>query len=227
MERMVRAIRAIGLAAAFAGGLSACALDRSVLDVRAPDAAGAPPPAAGVAKIVEVRDRRSFEVNPSDPSRPSLGSADEIRDPAITARAIGRKRNTYGQALGDVVLPEGRTVAELVRDGARRALQDKGWAVVEPSSPDYARALPLALDVDQFWSWFTPGFAAITVRFVALVEMRGEQLVGATSSQAAATAQYEGLAATESVWTDVLTRGIAELTTRMRDRLRAPAEVPR
>jgi hypothetical protein len=34
----------------------------------------------------------------------------------VKARAIGRKRNTYGKALGDMVLEGGQTVEGVVRE---------------------------------------------------------------------------------------------------------------
>ncbi len=226
MTDFLRPLLTLIVVAVGASGLTACALSRSVIDLP-PAAPTIAMPPAGIAKIVEIRDRRTFDVNPSDPSRPSLGSADEIKDPAITSRAIGRKRNAYGQALGDVVLPENRTVVDVVREAARRALQERGWAVVEPASGEYARALPLSLDVDQFWAWFTPGFWAVTVRFVGLVEMTGDPLIGATSSQAAATSAVETGAAFESVWAETITKGVEDLTAKMKERIRTPAEVPR
>ena len=204
--------------------LSACALGRSVIEVTPPASAAIAGTAA--VKITEVRDTRRFTVNPRDPSEPSLGEAAEINDPKITARAIGRKRGGFGAALGDVALPEGSTVAGLVRDAAQTALQDKGYRVVNETSPDYAAALPLALVVDRFWAWFTPGFFSVTATFKASVVMTGDPLIGGTPMSADGFASTSGLAVTESDWTDVVQRGLADLTARMRERIKAPAEIP-
>ena len=61
--------------------------------------------------IESVTDERIFQENPKSQDIPSLGlggsaNATEI----IRKRAIGRKRNTYGKALGDILLEEGQTV---------------------------------------------------------------------------------------------------------------------
>jgi hypothetical protein len=134
---------------------------RSVIDVNVPQAAA--PDAGQPLKIVAVRDLRKFDVNPLDPSKPSIGAAKEIQDTKITSHAIGRKRGGYGNAMGDLALPESKTAASVVRDAVRTALQRRGYRVVEESSSDYGRALPMSVDVDQFWAWMKPGFVELTL----------------------------------------------------------------
>jgi hypothetical protein len=201
--------------------LSACALGRSVVDVQTPTSRASTGP--GLARISEVRDLRKFEAAPRDPSTPSLGDAGDINDPGITARAIARKRNSYGAALGDFLLPEGTTVADLVRRAAEKALQDAGYTVVDEKSPNYAKALPLALDVDQFWAWFTPGFFLPTVEFKSLVTMKGDALVGRDTAPASGTAAYDSVFMVESDWTETVEKGLADLSDKMRERIRPPA----
>jgi hypothetical protein len=75
------------LVALFAIG---CATSRGV--VPAPTLASANPASGPAVKILRVADLRKFEVAPREPSTPSLQGG-EIHDPAITARAIARKRN--------------------------------------------------------------------------------------------------------------------------------------
>jgi uncharacterized lipoprotein YajG len=209
------------LAPALAGLLlSGCALGRSVVEI--------PPPASGAAvegkvpaKIVEVQDSRKFEASPPNPSTPSLGNPSEINDPKITARAIARKRGGYGQAFGDVVLPEGRTVAGLVRTAAEKALRERGYKIVDEKSPEYANAFPLALNIDQFWAWFTPGLLSVTVEYQSLVTMKGEALVGAGSATVNGYVKYETAAVFESTWADTIRRGVEDLGNKMRDKIKA------
>ncbi len=223
--RFISSLRPIAVPILIAVTLSACALGRSVIEVTPPASAASSGTAA--VKITEVRDTRRFTINPRDPSEPSLGEAAEINDPKITARAVGRKRGGFGAALGDVALPEGTTVAGLVRGAAQTALQDKGYRIVNETSPDYAAALPLALDIDQFWAWFTPGFFSVTATFKARVVMKGDPLIGAAPTTADGFASRSGLAVTEADWTDVVQKGLADLTARMSERIKAPAEIPR
>lgn len=74
---------------------------------------------------MRVTDRRVFEADPDDPSTPSLKGG-EIHNTATTSRAIARKRGGFGKAWGDILLPEGRTVAHLMEEALTRAFQDAG-----------------------------------------------------------------------------------------------------
>ena len=174
MRRLQALIRAIAVPALLGLCVSGCALGRSVIDVSVPPPTNASDDSKQVVKITEVRDLRHFEVNPNDPSQPSLAKADEIQDSKITAHAIGRKRGGYGNALGDLALPENKTVASVVKDAARTAFQERGYKVVDEGSPDYERAIPIALDVGQFWAWIKPGFAEITLSLESQVTMKGK-----------------------------------------------------
>jgi hypothetical protein len=212
--------RAMGVAILLALTLAACATSRSVVDIQPPVSRAAA--GAGLARIGEVRDLRKFEIEPRDPAVPSLGDAAEISDPRITARALARKRNTFGKALGDVMLPEGSSVAALVRGAARKALQDAGYTVVDEKSPDYAKAPILAVDIEEFWAWITPGFSAITIEFNSLVALKGDALIGANGASAKGVANYAGQAVFESDWTKTIADGLDDLTDKMRARVRAP-----
>jgi hypothetical protein len=175
-QSMIRRRSGLALCFVLGVGLSACATSRSVISVdvpnRGPEAAGVP------AKIIEVVDSRKFSVDPHNPSLPSIGNASEITDPKLTSRAVGRKRNGFGAALGDIVLPEGQAVPGLVRSAAQQALREKGYRVVEPDSPDYAAAAPLALNIEQFWTWMRPGFSELKFYFEASVTIKGSDLPG-------------------------------------------------
>ncbi len=151
--------------------LSGCATSRSVVTV-APAAAPANPADGVPVKVEKVEDLRVFESAPSQPDIPSLSDGD-IANPATKARAIGRKRNSYGKALGDVLLPEGQTVAELVRTSLISSLRESGYRVLSPSDPGYAQAAPLQIRIRKFWSWFQPGFWSIQTHNRSEVELTG------------------------------------------------------
>lgn len=217
MSRVFSLLKGLAIAAALGSSLSACALNRSVVEIKSPQSTATETKA--VAKITDVRDLRPFEVNPVSPSMPSLGDAAEIRDPKLTSRAIGRKRNGYGMALGDVVLPENTNVATLVRNAARRALQDKGYRVVDETSPEFNAALPLAIDVEQFWAWVTPGFFEGSMDFNARAKLSGPLV-----DQSPATvfgAYHKGIgAAFESYWIESVQGGVDDLVEKMKVRLK-------
>ena len=197
---------------------SGCALGRSVVTVQAPTAGASD--SKDYAKIIEVRDSRKFEIDPPKPSIPSLGEAADLSNPQITARAIARKRGGFGKAFGDVVLPEGSTVAGLVRSAAEKALQDKGYNVVDDKSPEYANAKALSVEIDQFWAWFTPGFVSVSVDFQSDVSLRGSELVGPDPQIASSHVHYETAAVFESTWADTVRRGVDDLVQRIEEKLR-------
>lgn len=219
-------LKSIAIVALLGLTLSACALGRSEIDVKSPASMAAEGTTA--VKITEVRDSRVFTAAPKDPSEPSLEKAAELDDPKITARAVGRKRGGFGAVLGDVVLPEGITVVGLVRDAAQAALQDKGYKVVDQSSPDYSSALPLALDIDKFWAWVSPGFTSVDVSFKSRIVMTGDPLVGAEPVSAEGFANYSsGVGIFESDWTALIQKGLEDLAVKMKSRIKTPSEIGR
>jgi hypothetical protein len=69
------------------------------------------PEAGKPAFIRSITDERVFHLMSPDPRIPTIGVGGEA---GIQARAVGRKRNGYGEAMGDVILQDG-TVMSLVR----------------------------------------------------------------------------------------------------------------
>jgi hypothetical protein len=150
--------------------LSACAVSRSEITI--------PPevstqPANGVAVVVSPMDARRFEAAPATPSIPSLKEPSQINDTQITSRALARKRNGYGAALGDVLLAPPQTVASLVGDAVTAGLRDSGYRVLEPNDPSYASAPKVNVRIVEFWSWVTPGFAQIKLDNVTQLVLDG------------------------------------------------------
>lgn len=189
-------------AALLAGLLgSGCATNRGIMDVQftVPE-----DPASGKAvKIVRVTDRRMFEAAPRDPSVPSL-KGNEIEDKAITSRAIARKRNGYGKALGDILLPEGRTVEDLVRESLTSSFREAGYRVVE----DGDKAVPVEADIDQFWAWFTPGFWALSLEFETEVKIKGNLPSYKNGKTVRGYVKLHSQAATTAAWQNTIQKGL-------------------
>lgn len=151
--------------------LSGCATSRGVLEIQEP--AASVNPAEGVAlKFERISDNRKFEINPKQPDIPSLKN-NEINDQLITSRAIARKRNSYGKALGDILLPEGQTVVGVVEKSLTRGLRENGYRVLIEGEAGYDDALPLEVDIEEFWGWFSPGFWSIEINFKTLIRVYG------------------------------------------------------
>jgi len=226
MNHALRAARTLLIPVLLGISLSACALGRSEVMVTPPVSAMAASLSAPAVKIVDVRDLRQFTPNPRDPSEPSIGELSEINDPRITSRLIGRKRGGYGNAMGDVAFPEGTTVQSLVSSAAQAALQNKGYRVVGETSSDYAQALPLALDIEKYWSWLNFGAFSGSVNTKATIVMKGEPVSGSPATAEMVISSSE-VVATEAIWSRVIQTGLDELTTKMAEKIRPASELRR
>lgn len=145
--------------------VTGCATNRGVLDITTePSVAAASTGHKGVIKFASVIDKREFQINPRQANIPSLKD-NKINDSYITERAIARKRNGYGKALGDIVLPDGATVPQLVEQLLTHEFTRHGYHVAKPGDQEYEQAIPFDVEVNKFWGWFNPGFWSISISF--------------------------------------------------------------
>lgn len=112
---------------------SRCATTRGELDIRVP--ATANPANEAPVPLVQVRNERVFQIRPSSANIPSLMD-DDINNKALTLRAVARKRNGFGKAPGEILLPEGRTVELLVKEALTRAFREAGDRVLVPGDTE-------------------------------------------------------------------------------------------
>ena len=145
---MVRKILAVVALLLLAG----CATNRAEVDILPPGNSQTPAPSNGKKVYISAVDDRAFQIKPSRFDTPSL-KYDEIDDKSITERAIGRKRNNYNMPIGDVLLPKGRTVSELVGDAVATAYRQAGYEVV--STPGARDVSEVKVQIIEFWSWYT------------------------------------------------------------------------
>jgi sulfur carrier protein ThiS len=208
-------LKALMIGAAAAAGLAACAVNRSIVDVSALPAYATE--AKQVVTIIEIRDLRQFTASPRDPAMPSLASEADTHDPAVTARSVGRKRSSYGTHAGDVLLPEGKTVADLVRNAATTALREKGYTVVD--DPALPGVVPLSIDIEQFWAWFTPGLLHVTVEFDSRLRIYGGDMFERTPTMVTGHAEIADIVASDGTWSTAIQRGLDNLTLNLKDEL--------
>ena len=147
MVRRVLAVMALVL-------LAGCATNRAEVSVNVlpPGNTQTPAPSNGKKVYISAVDSRVFQIKPSSFDIPSL-KYDEIDDTSITARAIARKRNNFNMAIGDVLLPQGRTVSGLVGDAVATAYRQAGYEVV--SAPGALDVRQVNVNIIEFWSWYT------------------------------------------------------------------------
>jgi hypothetical protein len=92
------------------------------------------------------------------------------------------------------------------------------------TKPKKRWALPLTLDIQQFWAWLTPLRIAVRIEFKSQVEMKGDALIGRNPQPVNAYATDTSAAAFESIWASVIETGLADLSTKMKVKIKAPSE---
>lgn len=185
--------------------ITGCATSRSEIRLSAPAAATSDAASDKSVLIRSVVDERTFEQKPRNPSTPSLGFGGADKAAAeVKARAIGRKRNTYGKALGDVLLEDGQTVEGIVRDNLTSALRDAGYAVVD-GAPSNTSTLIVDVHIKQFWAWFQPGFWAIKLNADIATELAFE---GAPSRTITVHVEDKRQMAPERAWMEIVTQAL-------------------
>ena len=193
---------------------SACALTRS--EVAVPGQVGTQPEAGIVVTVAAPIDERQFEAAPRTPSIPSLKLPEQISDPQVTARALGRKRGGFGAALGDVLLNPPETVSSLVGDAVKAGLRDSGYRVLEASDPTAAAAPKITVHIGQFWTWVTPGFGSIKLEHISNLTLEGN-LPPLRTPAIVAVREIKGYGAVfESDWPPFIADALAKIREQVR-----------
>lgn len=197
----------------------ACAASRSVVEIQEPTSIENPAVGPAV-KITSVEDKRKFEIDPSTPDIPSLAN-DEIDDTSFTSRAYARKRNTYGMALGDVMLPEGKTVSDAVNKAISNGFKQAGYRVLEPRDAEYNSAAEIDADLIKFWSWFEPGFWQVTVHNKSEVVLNSAELNKGDPVVVNDHYQEKMQMVLDSDWQRSAVNALRELTSKITEKLEA------
>jgi hypothetical protein len=204
-------IATYSLAASF---LTGCVVGRTTVNVSAPQ--GTNPAMGKYVRIDSVQDKRTFTVKPPSADMASL-DPDEDSSDASKARAIGRKRNAYGKALGDVVLPEGKTVSGLVEGALTTGFQEAGYIVVKQGDTNFAAATPVAAQIVDFWAWFQPGFWSVTTNQKSELQLSGD-VGGLHGAQTVKTRVSESRqVVVSSDWQEIVEKGLSAITLRTKD----------
>lgn len=216
MRQITGLVAALALSAALCG----CAASRSTLS---PHYATVENPASGPAVRIEtVVDARVYEAKPKNPDTPSVEDQANLKNSAFKARAIGRKRGGYGLAMGDIVLPEGKTVSGLFADVVADAFRRSGYRVLLASDSGYDGATKVDISIKQYWSWFNPGFMAVTASNKSEVEVKAALSGLESGVTVSADAVKSSSAIFESDWQEVLDKGIDDFRKELRLKLPKP-----
>jgi len=194
--------------------LSACATSRS--EVAIPTQGGTQQETGIAVVLLPPVDARRFEASPSVSSVPSLKDPTQITDAQITARAVGRKRNGYGMALGDVLLTPPQTASSLVGDAVKAGLRDAGYRIVEASDPAFAAAPRISVRMNEFWTWITPGFGSIKLDNITNLTIEGNLPALSTPATVEAHEQKGYFIISESDWSPFIDSALARVREKVR-----------
>jgi hypothetical protein len=180
--------------------------------------AGANPQSGVAVRIVAVEDKRSFQVEPKHPSIPSLMD-NNISDQLLTSRAIGRKRNSFGKAMGDVILPEGQSISGLTEKTVARTLREAGYRVVTSTDVDYKQAISVTAQIDKLWAWFRPGFWAIAIESNYDITLNGNLPGLQTAPRLTGETRSTMQLVTDSDWQKVIEDSLTNFAAKLREKL--------
>ncbi|MCP3941449.1 MAG: hypothetical protein GY710_08210 [Desulfobacteraceae bacterium] len=144
--------------------LGGCAANRGIVNLQIPEPNISTNFNGKTIFISSVTDNRIFQQNPISPDIPSLGfgGADNASND-LKKRAIARKRNGFGKALGDILLEENQTVESIIKKGLIKSFHELGYEVIDKKENVKTNTIIVDISIDKFWSWMNPGFWAITL----------------------------------------------------------------
>jgi len=205
----LRYLLAIGCLALLGG----CATNRSYMRLEVSHASATVSTAKGKAVVIDaVQDARKFEENPSDPSVPSLKKGDQYKlDAEERKRAIARKRNGFGKAIGDILLENGQTVDTLARDLVADGFARHGYQVLASGATAPADAVHVNVEIDEFWAWFTPGMWTVDMEGKVHTLIR---TTGGVQLDVRAYGKNSGASGKEDNWREAYERAFRDFATR-------------
>jgi hypothetical protein len=160
----MKKIITLGIMSILIMNIVGCATNRGYLGIQVPSATLTDPNGKQV-YIRSITDSRSFQDKPESADIPSLGFGGISKvTPEMKSRAIARKRDTFGKALGDIMLKEGQSVQSVIYEATRNSLYSLGYDVVNDPKEAKPDAIIMDISIDKFWAWFMPGFWTLSIK---------------------------------------------------------------
>jgi hypothetical protein len=191
--------------------LSGCATNRSVLNLQLSDSEFSASQSGAKLFVNSVSDQRAFEENPRTQDVPSLGfggAGNATSD--IKKRAVGRKRNGYGKALGDILLQEGQTVESVIEYALKKSFSKAGYLVLNSDENIDNETIFVDAEIQKFWAYMTPGFWAITLSSDISTRLKLTQKSSNDPIVEEVSVRSEGKyqVATEGNWVEIIDKSI-------------------
>jgi hypothetical protein len=122
-------------------------------------------------------------------------------------------------AMGDVLLPEGKTVADAVNKAISNGFKQAGYRVLEPGDAEYDSADAVDADLIKFWSWFEPGFWQVTVHNQSEVTLKGNELNKGEPVTVTDSYQEKMQMVLDSDWQSSAVNALRELSSKIAEKL--------
>ena len=134
--------------------LTGCAVGTSELQLVEPELSQKDVSATKSVFVNLPTDNRVFNPQTKDPSVPCTEPNN---------KAVGRKRNSWGAALGDFALGGDQTVNSLVKVALEKAFQSNGFKIINNQADIAKSTLVVDSQITKFWTWINPSFTHITL----------------------------------------------------------------
>jgi hypothetical protein len=198
--------------------ISGCATSRSTLDIPITSATETSELNGKEIYINSVSDNRVFEVKPSTPNIPSL-DPDEAQGDQIKLRAIARKRNGYGMGLGDILLPEGKTVESLITASIQKELINNGYTVITNKESISNNTYIVDVSINKLWSWMNPGFFSISLSAEISTDIAISHESSTDKKIVSVTASDNYQVATDSNWAEIIQIALGKYSAELKQKL--------
>jgi hypothetical protein len=167
-------------------------------------------------KIVKVTDLRKFTADTRlDRSKPTVARSNEISDPAITVRTIGR---AHGGS--DIILPEDRTVEMLVGDAVQKALRGNGYSVASTAATSASEAIPVEVEIRKFWIWYEFGTWLATIYYEAEIGLKSPIVLNGSEETVTGHFEVSAPMVVSGMYTRTAESGIEDLIINTKSRIK-------
>ena len=199
--------------------LGGCATSRSSLDIAVPTANHTSPQNNKIVFIKSVADKRIFQTSPASPDIPSLDPSEEQSD-AIRLRAIGRKRNGFGKALGDILVKEGQTIETMAHAAIAQAFAETGYRVISSKESVTNETMVIDADIEKFWAWMNMGFWAITLNCEISTDLAIKLPDSREIKKVAVKASDSYQVATEGNWAEIIRKALIRYIDELKSKIK-------
>lgn len=194
---------------------SGCVVGRRTVPLSIPAQATAPAANKGAIAITSVTDARVFQNKPTDPAVPSIDGDVGSMSADQKSGMIGRQRNTYGKAMGDIALPAGDSVVQRSRLLVEEGLKRRGYTIsADASAPNTA-----SVTIDEFWAWFSPGMFSVSFEARVYCTLTLKKADGSAKVTVKGYGINKGQVASDANWQLAYTRAFEDFLSKMNTEL--------